>query len=286
MDTIKTLNVRVGLFSQDNIVASLGDDFHIFDIRNFHCVDWPFKVDAYGFFIGLHGASDAVIDLCPYHLAPNTMFVNLPGQLIKMRGMSHDFHAVGMMMSTEFVKTLGLPYSFQLNQYLKNNPLFTLSAPKREAMLAYYDMVRGLLGEPRRFQRETLRHLTCVFFYGLGSYLYQLPERQSRTSEEDLMQRFLDEVKAHFKRERQVQFYADRLCLTPKYLSTLIKKISGRGAAEWINGFVIEEACALLNGTPLTAQQISCELGFPSQSFFGKYFKRAVGLSPNEYREK
>ena len=69
------------------------------------------------------------------------------------------------------------------------------------------------------------------------------------------------------------------------YLSTVIKNVSGKTAAEWIDDYVILEAKSLLKSTNLTIQQISDGLNFPSQSFFGKYFKRQTGISPKEYKK-
>lgn len=81
-----------------------------------------------------------------------------------------------------------------------------------------------------------------------------------------------------------VAFYASKLSLTPKYLSKVIRQNSGKTAGEWIEEYVILEAKALLKSTNKTIQQITDELNFSTQSFFGKYFKRRVGLSPKEYR--
>ncbi len=81
-------------------------------------------------------------------------------------------------------------------------------------------------------------------------------------------------------------FYAEQLFLTPKHLSRVIKEVSGRSAGEWIDEQVILEAKARLKNLSLTVQEISDQLGFPNQSFFGKYFKRHVGLSPSDYRKK
>lgn len=100
------------------------------------------------------------------------------------------------------------------------------------------------------------------------------------------MYKFLNEVKTNYRKERKVSFYANRLNLTAHYLSTSIRRFSGKTPGEWIEGFIAEEARALLKSTNLTIQQISYRLGFPTQSFFGKFFKRVVGLSPKEYREK
>ena len=82
-----------------------------------------------------------------------------------------------------------------------------------------------------------------------------------------------------------MEFYADKMCLTPKYLSKVIKEKSSKSASEWIDNYVTLEARALLKSTNMTIRQISDELNFPSQSFFGKYFKRHQGMSPKEYRK-
>ena len=85
--------------------------------------------------------------------------------------------------------------------------------------------------------------------------------------------------------ERSIGFYAERLCLTPKYLSQVVHAVSGRHAGEWIRDYVILEAKALLKSGQYTTQQVADMLNFPNQSFFGVYFKKAVGCSPKAYRE-
>lgn len=100
------------------------------------------------------------------------------------------------------------------------------------------------------------------------------------------MRNFLKQLQTHHKQERKLEFYADKLCLSAKYLSQTIKNSSGKTAGEWIDEYVMLEAKALLKSTNMTIQQISDELNFPSQSFFGKFFKRLAGLSPKAYREQ
>jgi len=84
---------------------------------------------------------------------------------------------------------------------------------------------------------------------------------------------------------RSVEFYADKLSLTPKYLTTVVRETSGKTAHDWIIEYVILSAKALLKSTNITIQEISDRLNFPSQSFFGKYFKQQTGMSPVEYRK-
>ena len=94
----------------------------------------------------------------------------------------------------------------------------------------------------------------------------------------------MTEVADNYKKERSVSFYANKLCLTPKHLSGVVKEVSGKTAGEWIDRLVILEARAMLKTTEMSIQQIAEHLNFANQSFFGKYFKHYVGISPKEYR--
>ena len=79
-------------------------------------------------------------------------------------------------------------------------------------------------------------------------------------------------------------FYARQLCITPKYLTTLIKRISGLSVSEWIDNYVIIEAKTLLKYSTMSIQEIAYCLNFPNQSFFGKYFRSHTGMTPSAYR--
>ena len=81
-------------------------------------------------------------------------------------------------------------------------------------------------------------------------------------------------------------FYAGQLHLTPKYLTTIIRKTSGRTAAEWIDDYVVLEAKNLLKYSTMSIQEIAYHLNFSTQSFFGKYFKQHTGTSPSRYKRK
>lgn len=257
----------------------------VYEFTSSPATDYPVKITRYGCFVCQKGESEGFFDLQPVRQTPSTMVVNVPGQLWELKSMSGDFKGTGVAMSGEFVKSLGLPYNFHLDRMLRDVPVFCLQPSQLEAMMTYMRMARKLLETSRPFQMETLRHLTCAFFYGIGSYLYQLSENKSYTNEERLMQKFLSEVKAHYREERKVTYYADRLCLSVSYFTAVIKNVSGKTPGEWIDNYVAGEARAMLKGSKLTIQQISHELGFPSQSFFGKFFKRLVGSSPKRYRE-
>jgi AraC-like DNA-binding protein len=105
------------------------------------------------------------------------------------------------------------------------------------------------------------------------------------TPQQNICDRFISLVAQHFKKERNIDFYADRLCVSKKYLSSLLKQHTGMTALMWIERYVVLYAKSSLSSINITIQQLSDELNFPSQSVFGKYFKRVEGISPKAYRE-
>ena len=97
---------------------------------------------------------------------------------------------------------------------------------------------------------------------------------------------FLRLVRAHHKRERAIGFYAEKMFISPKYLSLIIKEATGRSAAEWIDQYVLQEAKNLLCYSGKNVQQVAYELNFTNQSSFGKYFKHLTGLSPTQFQNR
>lgn len=286
MRAIEQINLKEQIEASHDEARTSGTDFCIYEVTHRPQKSYPFKIDGYGCCICLEGTAEGCIDLMPCLLKPSAMAVNVPGQLLEQHEMSRDFKGVGLVMSSDFIKRLGLPYSFRLDRMLRESPVIELQPPQLEAMLAYCSMVRRLLERERPYRKETLHHLTCAFFYGIGSYLYQMSVNHRHTNDEVLMQQFLAAVKEHSHSRRKVLFYADCLNISAGHLFSIVRRVSGRSPGYWIDEYITTEARALLKGTNLTIQQISQQLGFPSQSFFGKFFKRVTGLSPKKYREE
>ena len=117
-------------------------------------------------------------------------------------------------------------------------------------------------------------------------YLAEHPEEQnnSHNRAEEYFKQFTHLLGEHFREERSVGFYARQLCITPKYLTTLIKRISGKSVSEWIDNYVILEAKTLLKYSNMSVQEIAFKVGFESTAYFSNSFKKMIGCSPNEFR--
>lgn len=138
------------------------------------------------------------------------------------------------------------------------------------------------------FPKASVQSLISLFFHQVDFVRKsgQLAEKQKRTRQEEVFNRFLELVNKYAVRERSIAFYADRLYLTPRYLSTLVRQASGRTVMDWVNEAVVQEAKLRLCHTDKLVYQIADELNFPNASFFCKYFRRMTGMTPNDYRQE
>ena len=140
------------------------------------------------------------------------------------------------------------------------------------------------------FKVDITKRLLAAYLYKLGSILYRhRPELQAEAAkplkrEEILFKEFIRLVSEYHRKERRVDFYADQLFLSSKHFSTVIKKVSGKTAGEWIDEYVILEAKTLLKYSAMSIQEVAYYMNFPNPSFFGKYFKHHTGMSPSEYK--
>ena len=109
---------------------------------------------------------------------------------------------------------------------------------------------------------------------------------QPSSKKEALFNSFINLISQHHKQKHGVSYYATKLFITPKYLTRVVEEISHKPAKRWIDEYIALEAKMMLRSTQKTVQEISDELNFPDMSFFGKFFKRMVGMSPKAYRDK
>jgi AraC-like DNA-binding protein len=284
---IVSFNWRAAL---ENIaeVDSIGNDFILLDNPIVTpAFKYPFKADVTIAIICTKGTMKGNINMNPRTSQAPCLIVVLADQILQLEYISEDFEGFFVVMSKWFTETLfgDAQNRFSLLRSVQDTPCVPLSEQEMEAMLEYYAMMKRAIGaKDNPYRMEMAHHLTKAFVYGIGYYIHNVSDNKKKTRQELLVETFLSYVKANYRAQRGVEFYAGTMCLTPKHLSKVIKENSGLSASDWIENHVILEAKALLKSTNMTIQQISDGLNFPSQSFFGKYFKRLVGMSPSEYK--
>jgi AraC-like DNA-binding protein len=224
----------------------------------------------------------------PYVSQTPSITVSRPGEILQYEHVSEDFSGFIIILSRQFANSLPTDMQELLSLRLAfvNNPCLPLNGPELKTALEYYGLLKKTQEvEDLSIRRKIVKHLTLAFYYTLTYQSKILSGSMPQLKQNVILERFIKLVQENFREHRNVGFYADRLCLTPKYLSRVIRDSSGASAGEWIDNYVAMEAKTLLKSANMTVKQIIDELNFPSQSFFGRYFKRITGVTPKEYRK-
>ena len=269
---------------------SIGDDLVLLDKPVIlSAFQYPFRVDVTAIIICIKGSTEGLINLKPYSSGESCFITILPGQVMQYKSISEDFSGLFIAMSQKFGDGL-MPDAHErlpLAVSVRNNPVINLNEEGLNGMIKYFEMLKRIIREKDHpYRIEVARYLTLSFFYGVCVDFHKFEDSTKKTHNEIMLEKFLNLIEKHHKQERGLEFYAGKLYITSKHLSKIIKEISGKHANDLIDEHVTFEAKALLKSTNMTIQQISDELNFPSQSFFGKYFKRVTGKSPMEYKSK
>jgi AraC-like DNA-binding protein len=217
----------------------------------------------------------------------------MPGNIFKLNeivGDDEDLHYVCVAMSKEFAanQKIDVNKTFSNAMSLLDNPSVPILPEEAVLMGGYLDMMGNVLKSDLAYRREAVQSLWISMLYVIAAMLDRRAKLAGDVSHTNrsrmLFEQFIGLVAKYHTQYRNVAFYADQLCLTPKYMSKLIKTATGKSAPEWIDAYVILEAKNLLKYSSDTIKQIVFKLNFPNQSVFYKFFKSRTGMTPSEYR--
>lgn len=260
-------------------------------IKNFP--ELPAKMRFTAIFLCLGGSAHTRVSGNDYIINENDVFMVSLGNIAEKIRISNDFKAisVSIMPDSKLMK-----FTYGSTRFLRNSlyepSILTLTAEESKRMVSFFSTVKNIiLFESDMFKSEALEGASIM----LASYLSARIASQKKDTEQpvvtkwrsnEMLRRFLIKVSQNYTFERSVQFYAKQLYISPKYFAQMIYKESGKHAKDWIRDFVIKDAKTMLKSGNYTVQEVSEILHFANQSFFGKYFKEAVGCSPIAYKER
>ena len=251
----------------------------------------PYRLPHAYFAIIREGEFNIGIDLKEYHVGPGSL-MGLHSHKVVTSYSSDDKVKVRILaFNPEFISFMIPEFTGFLPKLMKSdfNEVISFDSHNLSLVNLWFDLLERESMQPATegYYRilEKLLSGFCLHLLETGLQNHDEDEvERKRTRKEDLMAQFLIALGKYAKHERSVGFYASLLCVSPKHLSAIIKELSGETATRFINRHVITEAQIMLRSTNYTIQQISAQLNFPNQSFFGKYFKKFTGISPNAYR--
>lgn len=254
---------------------------------------FPIRADFFLAILCLRGKASLYLNNNSYEISPNDLMICHPQTLLKHGMIGDDFECCGFCLSPEYAKRIFVMSSSTGNWcsrlYLEQHPIFSLTEKESLLFCQYYNLLYSkLTGSPHRHQKELINSLLQAFIYEFQDVIekyVQLPTSNFKSSG-NLFNAFIELLVSSYPKERSVSYYANRLFVTSKYLSAVCKENSGETASDLITCYVMKDIVYLLKSPDKSIKEIANELNFATLSFFGKYVKRNLGLSPKEYREK
>lgn len=247
----------------------------------------PVKIDIPCLFLCLGGEMELEINLQPYRFNREHLLCFTTPCACRIVRRSGDFRCVGLLLSKPFWRQL-IFTERTLSKIAIRNAFIAVNDDERERLARFYELL-CLCADAPGLQEPvgTLYPLIMGMFCQVRNICRRLEDTAIPVSHsEKIFYDFLDLLHTHYRRQRRVSFYADELSLTPRHLTTVIRQVSGRSAARWIEEYIVLEAQILLRNSPMIIKEIAYELGFNEQSLFSKYFSRVSGSSPEAYRQK
>lgn len=289
-----TLNELITMAGGEKRPGIMGECIAANSASEMEIFRFPSRLNALIIGVGTEGETSLTSNLQEFRLKKDSLFIFSPKHILQVQS-NNRFKAHLIVIAPDFHKRINIDTKRMMPLFLQfgSLPCMELTHAESQSLRSFISMVeQELKGSETDFSSEIIGGLIAATIYKVGDilthYLTEHPEVDSpiHNRAEEYFRQFTELLGEHYKHERSVGFYARQLCITPKYLTTLIKRISGKSVSEWIDNYVILEAKTLLKYSNMSVQEIAYYLNFPNQSFFGSYFKRNAGMSPSQYKAK
>lgn len=302
MEQSRELNIRElrAIFPQSTINDTLSDDLFISEMRYISEMDimkYPCRFRGYLAFFCIEGHFELEINLKRFSVRENSLFLYTPGNIVRVANISKEekemVHFIVVAISSDLMSSTRFDFNklYDESLHLLENPSVVLSEQEKELCKSYLSLINEVSELKIPNTKESVTSLISSIFYLMGALwgnrVTEAIKKQDEGSirSKAIFESFLKLVRDYHTKERNLSFYAGKLFLTPKYLSKLIKTVSGKSAHEWIDSFVILEAKNLLKYSDMSIKSIVYELNFPNQTTFYRFFKTKTGMTPSEYRK-
>lgn len=297
-ENIKTINIEDFKKVKD-LLDYCGKDVIVIKSQN---LPKDFKENVrLGFFLIIYcfqGESMININNNDYKLNKGNTAILLPGSIIRaVKGNykhSKENSCVKLFgFSSEFLKnTIQFKKeTWDVAYQLYQNPILPSSPKESYKFYLYKEMTRTLFSEPEHpYQKEILKHFSAAIFCEMLSEIRKaLPQEEVKRNHDTnraswIFRKFIELVMQDDGTHRSVAYYADKLCYSPKHLSTIIKRVSGQSPLKVINEHAIQQIKFQLKHSDKSMKELADEFEFTNPSFFGKFVKQHLGISPQQYR--
>ena len=256
------------------------------ECNTFPSMTYPYVSPQFVICIGHEGRVDLEYDSMPMYFERRNISIVYPNHAIMAHSVSPDYRCTLLVISSDFFDKLRMRSAYRgYYQYLEA-PHFQLTDEQYTTICNMVNVIKAIASLSSAMREEMLIHALDVMVSLITQFRnINLPAQQQPSDEKRLFLRFYDSIVLNFRKSREVQFYANLFCLTPKYFGTLIRNETGIGAGDWIARYVVMQAKMMLRSYPdRDIQRIASDLGFDDQASFSRYFKRVEGTTPSDFR--
>lgn len=249
--------------------------------------NYPCRLKAEIFVLCMSGELEVSMNLDRFWVKPYSFVSILPGSIFQIHQLLGELKIYFMGFSSAFMEQTNPSKSaMDLFYKMRDIPVIILEEPAARMVEDYFCLlIKGYEQHNEQISREMLQHLQAGMLLCLGNmYKDKVSNKTLLSKAEQTSKDFGQLVMQHYAYERSIAWYAKRLGITSGHLSSVVKMVTGKTCNEIITVMVVMDAKTQLRTTELAIQDIADSLHFPNVSFFGKYFKRSVGVSPLEYR--
>lgn len=235
----------------------------------------------------IQGKMKAQIHFLDYEIEAGDIAVLQPQLMIDTKSLSDDAELLTIGLSLDFTTAFPILREFVLNSQIRWYPIIRLTPEDIKLQNELLTIIQKFYHKKHSSNKtEMLRHLVMALISMIAEAYSNLPNSQSaiKNRTHEIIDHFYLLISKHANKQRSIGFYAEKLHLTPQYLSTFLKQKTGKSALQWIDHITILHAKTLLKSSSLPIKEISNELHFEETSVFCRYFKRITGVSPKTYR--
>lgn len=235
------------------------------------------------------GRATVTVDQLRDRVTRDTLLLLLPGSILHLNERTDDFRVRFCAFSLELFSEAAYRLDPSFFHILHEHAIIRLPDRIIEGVRNWFQMASYTYRDRGNIFRNTiirnrLQNVLLEAFDKTQRFAPDVHSQTGTTRQADLFQRFVALVHEHCTEQREVAFYADRLCISTRYLSTIIRSVAHSTAKEFIDRSVVLEIKMLLGSTELSVQEIAYRLHFPDQSYLGRFFKKHTGVSPTEFR--
>lgn len=253
-----------------------------------------FSFNGYIVAICLNGSCKVKINYREWYIEENSIWIIVPNHIVEYFKPSDDFRVEFLSFSSDYMQDMPTPQDFNLFKEIYQMPILNIPAESISVLLRYFEYIVEIFNNKTKYNNLLnyliKTHLSSLLLEIMALYNMNrgtnTTENVSSNRDEDIIFQFFNLLQNHYKTGRTASFYADKMFMTPKYLSNVLKKTTGRPINSWIGDAVLSGAKLYLRGSDLTVAQISDELNFPNASYFGRFFRKKTGVTPKKYREE